>query len=436
MVWHLVLAESPEEFVSREVTALLYFALFVYTVQGLLAQSADRVRRGRVLPLPSFFYLVATTASLRCLYFGVPPSLFVDNWNYEPSDYVPESAQWWVNFVEFVLMSVPDVCVLAQFGIITRIWAAVSRDVSLGGRVASKPLLLFRLAIGSYASLKLFLFVLYFFDDFLTVLSYHSVISMAFSLLAAGAFVVSWLQLDAVLNPRRRHERLDYASDDSDGVAKAYGVRRDRGESKRGGRTLLREDSATLDEGAGILAFRHDGATQLARTYDTDLGTHDAAAVGSDLPSAPAGLEFDRREQDGSGARHLILGPEASADETDGSGSDRGPIGLVDGDRGMASGEAFADVRRVHRAQRRAARDTISLRIAAVAVTCAFCFVFRAGCEILELVLSNSDDGAAFSGIEQWWWIVITFYYVGAEIVPSFVVLVVLRHGGSALVRG
>lgn len=57
MTWNVVLGESVEEFVSRELTAALYFALFVYTAHGLAhpavsatGKQARRCRRPPALP--------------------------------------------------------------------------------------------------------------------------------------------------------------------------------------------------------------------------------------------------------------------------------------------------------------------------------------------------------------------------------------------------
>lgn len=109
--------------------------------------------------LPLFSYLVMATSFFRVFYFGVPAQLFCGDsvWLFVPANYVPHSTLWWVNFLYFVMFSVPNVLVLAQFGIITRIWAAVCQDVSFGGkhRVLSVKRL-FQVAVGlcTYRSLR------------------------------------------------------------------------------------------------------------------------------------------------------------------------------------------------------------------------------------------------------------------------------------------
>lgn len=387
----------------------------------------------------------------------------------------PGTPQYWVNFAELVLFSLPNVLVLAQFGIITRIWAAVSRDVSFSSRAATRPTLLFRVIVGAYATLQLLLYIVYFFDNFLVVISWHAIISTVFNLVAALAFVASYVELHRVLNPDRRREHLTsgYASDDSGGMEKAYGLSRgqkvpdyddddgaDMSEVGRGASSASEDDD---DETSSILAARRGGASA-ARVYDPELAYHGDVGTGSRVDGAsgvegergrggqPAvandaaggkartslvGLEYRRDDPSFNALGSNILGVEASGGDEFGASGERpkAAIGIVDGNFGRASVDHFPDVRRVYSTQRRAARETMSKRIAAVAITCACCFVFRACCEVFELTLAKGE-GSHFASVQKVWWAVVTAYYVLAEILPSFVVLYVLRQGGSSLVRG
>lgn len=353
------------------------------------------------------------------------------------------------NFVYFVLFSIPNVLFIACFGIIIRIWAAFCQDVSFRSNLKARPLFVFRLAVGAYACLMALLYAMYFVADFLVVLSWHSVINMSFSLIAAFGFLSYWCRLNKVLNPRRmasQQRRFSFSSDEdttdddpataadhggySDGV---MGAGTGTGTSTQAHAALPQRTAAGHSSGAAPESLSILAAAGRGATYDPDLLMHGSAGGGGGIDAGVG----DAGSGSGIGERSVTMSTETSGVSDAGDlslsltdsqaalhgGQGNGPL-TPGGDRPLLSSESTGVLRR-YNAARRSARASMMFRITAVAFTCAFCFVFRAACQVYELVQAASDE--PFGSIQRWWWAIITAYYLAAEICPSFVVLVILR---------